>query len=274
VWWYRYHSFRSSRAIKQSFVLEDFHERRSVDIRPESVVFGSADRLAQGRAEAVQEGGSEQPLLVNGGQTGQDLPNEVLLHLVGHPLEVAQKGLGIILVEQGQRDEVQADGPPLDDIVQVGERRLAQAQARALRHATVGLRSVELEIPERHLRELASASHRSQGQRRIAPGDQDQVEAPRWMRQQLGEQIVHFPLVDGLVVVQDQDEGGLDRVQLVRKAAREHRGRRQIRGLDQLLRLGTRLREHRTHRGDQVGRERTGVVVAPVEGEPGAGLVP
>ncbi len=211
---------------EQAVCLETFHERPSVEARLASVAFRSTDHLAERSAEAAQNGGPEQPLLLSGGQPGQDLLDEVLLHLGGRPFEIAQEGLRVAPGAQGQRDEPQTDRPALDHLLQVVERPFTQRHARVLREKELGLRSVELEILETHLGELASASQRGQGQRRIAPRDHDQVEALRRVHQQLGEQIVNCRAVDVLVVVQDQDERGLDRVQLVCEAAREHRDRR------------------------------------------------
>ena len=90
---------------EEAVYLETFHERPSVEARLASVAFRSTDHLAERSAEAAQNGGPEQPLLLSGGQPGQDLLDEVLLRLGARPFEIAKEGLRVAPSAQGQGDQ-------------------------------------------------------------------------------------------------------------------------------------------------------------------------
>jgi hypothetical protein len=119
------------------------------------------------------------------------------------------------------------------------------------------------------LAELAASAQAGQRQRRVLPGDDHQMQGRRQVLQQKGQGLVHRLAVDGVVVVQRQDQATWQRRELVQHDGQDRIGRRRLRGLQRGQRALAHAGDNRLQRGDQIGKKANGVAVPFVQRQPG-----
>ena len=259
---------------EQALPLQQAHELPAGGSRGHGVPWGT-DRVEELRTEPVEDRGLEHAVPDLGRLSPQDLPQQVLLGVRKASAQLSQEGIRVLDVAQGQDQEAQTHGPPLDLVLQVVERVLADRDLHRHGQELDRLRRGEPQVLQPHLRQAARRPQRAQRQRRVAPGGDDQPQGRRRMLEQPAQQLVDLRFArDPVVVVQDQDDGGVEVVQLVGQGAGQHGNRRQVRRPQHPGRLLARPGDRRLDRGQDVAQEHPEVTVGFVQRNPGARLRP
>jgi len=164
----------------------------------------------------------------------EDLLHQVVLPVLDPAAQLSQEHLRIADVTQAQRHQAETYRPPLGLLQQVGQRLRADAQPGGFVEKRCAILCRKAEVLETHLRQLTVRPHLGHGQRRIAPGDDHEVQGLGRMGHEYIEQIVSIRRGSNtVVVVQSQHEVSVDRVQLIGQAAAQYRNRRQRGSCDQ-----------------------------------------
>ena len=118
-----------------------------------------------------------------------------------------------------------------------------------------------------HLDQLTASPQLGQRQRRIDPGDDDQMQLRRLVLEDEGHSLVHLGRLDDVVVVERQHEIVGQRLDLVEQRREGGIGRCGGRG-EQRQRGLAEFGHGRAHRRHQVGPEQRRIVVPVVERQP------
>ena len=121
--------------------------------------------------------------------------------------------------------------------------------------------------------DLIARSQHAEGQRRILPGGDYEMQALRWVLQQQTQQLVDGLLADEVIIVQHQDEVAFKSVQLIDQASDDHANS----GEAEAVRKGACLRQcvgkEGLHGGQEVGQKDAEVIVGLIQRNPGVGEV-
>ena len=196
------------------------------------------------RAEAIEDGGREQPVS-QGGAAARSAMTSCTRYspdVLSASRSSLRNRVGILEVAQAQSHQAKPHGPALDLSLHVGERRrrlTACSRSRKARDSdSVKLRSL-IRTPSAgsrpHRRQRQSGSRRVTITNRSGRGGRSRSRA---------QEPVDLDGRDAMVVVQGQDEGPVDSVELVDQASGQDRDRRQTdapKGDRLLKRRGGRL---------------------------------
>ena len=133
----------------------------------------------------------------------------------------------------------------------------------------------EAEVGGAHLGELPATAEPGQRQRWVGAGRDHQVQVVGEVVEEEGHRLVHVRRFDGVVVVENEDPLRARRVLAGARDVVDERGQGGggRGGVQRLENCGVDVEADASKGGHQVGQEAGQVVVAVVEGEPGAAAV-
>ena len=126
-----------------------------------------------------------------------------------------------------------------------------------------GLVGREAQVGGADLDQLAARPQPGQRQRGIGAAGDHQVQPRRQVVEQERHPLLHLGRVDDVVVVEHQHDVVGDGAEVVEQRGEHRLDRGRLRRLQERERARADLRRHRLQRGDQVGPEGRGLVVAP-----------
>ena len=130
---------------------------------------------------------------------------------------------------------------------------------------------VKRKIMHMYHSDLSLGAQERQGQGRIAPRNQHQVQALRPVTNQLAQKVMHCLAMYGLVVVQHQDEAHGQLLEFVAECDEERRLLRCAQRLQQCEGIGACCGTDRADGGDEVAQEKLKVAVVFVQRQPRCG---
>ena len=123
---------------------------------------------------------------------GDDLPGQVFLYLLDPTVQLVQEPVAILHPAQGQRHQPQTDHPAFYLLLQCVEGVVTQGESRDSFQQCPCLPRLKAQVLHAHLGYLTLGPQAVQLQRRVTPGDDDQMQRDRRVRQQLVEQLVDW----------------------------------------------------------------------------------
>lgn len=225
-------------------------------------------RLAQRCGETLEDGGVEQEAADGVGLPGQDLVDEVVDDETVVPGEPVDEPGGAGTVPQGQRRELERGDPALGAALERRHRVGRQPQVVEAVEIGSGLVPVEAQLRRPDLGELTPGSQAGEGEHRVGPRDQDQVELGREVVDQEGHRPGDVGTVGEVVVVENQGEVPVIHTELVDHPG-EHGGRVRLPGRPQGQCRTGRAGRDELERGEDVSEEPRQRSVAAVQGHPG-----
>ena len=167
-----------------------------------------------------------------------------------------------------QRRQLQPGRPPLGARLQCRHDRGLQRQPHHLAEERRRLVDGEAEVHRPDLHQLTAGAPAGERERRIGPGGHGQGHLRGQVLHQERHRVVHLGRVDDVVVVEGQDRGAGEDVEIVDQAAQHGLCRRGAAALHQRERLRPRSGLGRPDRGHEVRQEAPEVGVAGIERQP------
>ena len=188
------------------------------------------------------------------------------------PCSLPQETVRVCRMAQCERYQPQTDRPALDFLLQVGQRVVAGGKREQCLQQCPGLGVGETQVCQPDLGAAGMREQSGQPERRIAPGNDHQMQQPWRVRQQQAHERVDLGVAaDSVVVVQDQHQGRGQRVQLIDQGARQDGRGRWLGRSRQAPGLPAGPRDNRLDGGQQVVDEQFDGTVRGVQRQPGAG---
>ena len=237
---------------------------------------GRAAALARDRiAQVAGQPGENRRLQ----QKGLDRGRLGIQHLFGQIAEDKAVAAAEILDEsrrvgpalQRERCQLETGDPALRLFGQPGQVRRGEFDAHALPQKAPDLPFVKAQLCGPDFGELVAGAQAGQGQGRVLPGDQHQMQGGRLMGQQPLQDGEDGRLLNGLEIVEDTEKGGLKGCNVVDQMGDEHRRGWHLTRGQRASQFSAQGRVHPLQRGDEIGEEVAGAVVAGIQGEPGCG---
>ena len=228
------------------------------------------DGIAQRAAQPVQDGGLQQEVLDGFGLSLQDLLGQVVDDVPVIPGEAGDEGGGVVAPLHRERSQLQRGDPTLGPSLQrldVLSRQRQPHHPVEVRRRLVGR---EAQIGGADLDEIATPPQQRQRQRRVGATGDHQMNLWRQVLQQEGHPVLDVARVDQVIVVEHQHHVVADGAEVVEQRG-EYRLHLRLRRLQQRECARADPGRRPLQRGDQVGPEQRGIVVALVEREPGRG---
>ncbi len=198
----------------------------------------------------------------------EDLLDEVVDDEAVVPGEARDEARDVVATLHRQRRELERGDPPLGTSHQRGDLVGRQRQPHHVAQVRRYLVGCEAQVGGADLDQLPAGAEPGEGEGRVYPGGDDQVDLRREVVQQEGHPVVDVPRLDHVVVVEDQHEVVLDGLELVEQGGEDLVDRR-LRGLQQGERSRADPGDGRPHGAQQVRPECRRIVVPLVEGQPG-----
>lgn len=189
------------------------------------------------------------------------------------PGEPGDEAADVVAPLDRECGELERGDPPLRALLQRTDVRLGEVQSRHLVQVRGGLAGSEAQIGGADLDELATRSHPGQWERRVGAAGDHQMRLRGEVLQQEGHPVVDLGRVDDVVVVEHLHDVVGEGAQIVEQSGEDRLGRRSGRRQERQRSLAELVRRsgHRRQGGDQVRPEPRGIVVPPVERQPGRG---
>ncbi len=236
------------------------------------IVAARADRRAKRRAEAVEDRRLEQPVAHLGRLPGDRFVGQVLLRVLDSAPQVMQNGRGILVLPERQRHQAEAGDPPFELLLDLGQRIVGQREPDRRFEQRPRFGGVEPEIAHADLVHLPAGSQQGQGDRRIAPRDDDEVQAAGRPREHLLEELVDRRAgPDAVIVVEHENHRCRQGVQLVAQGGGERADRPTGGRRSQPHGVLARVGEDAANGGGDVGHELPRVAFVRVERQPRSG---
>ncbi len=159
--------------------------------------------VAETGVHLLQNGGAEQKFLLVGGQTAEDLLGQIVEEVVLAAAEGGDEALGAgrVLALDGGEHDLDRGGPALG-LVRQGGQGFGRQVRGVLAHPGLDLRRAEAQIPGPQLGQMAPCPQPGQGQRRVQPGGEDQVQPRRAVLQQKAHGLMHRRAGEVVIVLQ------------------------------------------------------------------------
>ena len=239
---------------EQVVVLELFEQRRRV--------LALENRIAQRPAHPVENRGPKQELELR----RLDAPELLGAQVVGDEAVVtAERRKRRVARFERQRGEIQPRRPALRTLVQCVCLRLGHVQSRRCQEG-VGLAIVQGERGAPELEQLAVGTQLREPQPSLGAAGEHELRALRYLAEHRGQRVETLGVLELVHIVEHEDEGlgqRGERHTQTRQGARPERGRRQpveSGGIDTVV---------RAQRLGEIREQDDGIVVAPIEGDPG-----
>ena len=233
-------------------------------------VVAARDRVTQRPAQTFQHRRLEQEVPQVGALPFEDLLTQVVQDVPVAAGESGHEAHDVGLVAQGQRGQLQPDGPALGPLGQRGHRGKVEF-GHDLAEQFGRLIQVEPEIGCAHLTQLAPAPVPGQRQRRIGAAGHRDTQLRRTVLEQEPDRGVHAFRVDQVVIVQHQQHVRQVRLghEIVDQRGDQRIVGRRRRGTGQRAHPPGQARAQPVQRGQHVPPEPDRVVVPLVERKPG-----
>ena len=191
------------------------------------------------------------------------------------PVNAPMNAGGVVAPLEREACELEGGDPSLGAPLERGDLRLAQRQAHRTVQVLGRLLGREPKVGDTHLGKLPAGSEPGQGQRRVHPAGDQQVQCRRGVVQEERDAFLHLGAVDHVVVVEHQDHVVAECIEGVEQRGQEPDRGRRVRRMQQLqltrAERGRHLMKRGAEGGDHVGPEGGGVVVAGIQRHPGNG---
>ena len=200
----------------------------------------------------------------------QHLLDQVVDDVAVVPGEAGDEAGDVVAALHRERRQLERGDPPFGAPLQRGDVLRRQGQSHHLVEVRRSLVGREAQVGGADLDELAAPSQPRQRQRRVGAAGDHQVDLRGQVLQQERHPVLDVARVDDVVVVEHQHDIVRDGAELVEQRG-EDRFDRRLGRLQERERTCTDPGHRRLQRGDQVGPEQRGIVVALVEREPRRG---
>ena len=181
---------------KQVLTLEDVNYLRRV---------GRADhRVAQRWREPVENGGPAQETPDFAGLAAEHLLGQEVAHEAVISGELPDKGVRVGVTAKRERGEVYPGRPPLGPLQEVSQIGFVELHGGDRAHERRRLGRREAQFRHADLEQIADRPQPPERQRRIHPGDEDDLSHLRKMRQDKIQLVLAGAIADQVVVIEHQ----------------------------------------------------------------------